>query len=213
MAHRQILSLLRQIVLIFIGLACTVGPLSGCSSGEFSSNNGSRSRRQMDLDPADRWRAELGRRQAAIERTATRRSEEAVRESTPAAPAAVSNQDPRTRWQNPEPGLAAACSPTEAGVRACIGVTEADGQRAVLIESNLHLLAGDVVEVAVIGGDGHFTARAQQDMGNVIWTGADADRLITALRVGSRALIRHADGIIFRVDLDGSSAAIARALR
>ena len=210
--HQQILSLSRQAALIFIGVACVVGLVSGCSSGEFSSTNSSRSKRQMDLDPADRWRAELERRQAAIERTATKRSE-AVRESTPAVPAAVSNQDPRTWWQNPEPGLAAACSPTEAGVRACIGVIEADGQRAVLIESNLHLLAGDVVGVAVVGADGFFTERAEQDMGNVVWTGAEADRLIAALRAGSEAIITHADGVQFRVSLRGSSAAIGRALR
>ena len=119
--------------------------------------------------------------------------------------------DDRTRWQNPEPGLAAACRPTEVGVRACIGVT--GSPRMVLIESNLHLLAGDTVIVAVLGANTAFTARAQQDMGNVVWTGAEANRMIAALRAGSWAMITHADGVRFEIDLTGSSAAISRALR
>ena len=209
MAHRQLVSLSRQTALIFIGLACVVGLVSGCSSGEFSSSNSSRSRRQMDLDPAHRWRAERERRQAAIERTAARR-QETVRESTRTVPlATVSNQDDRTRWQNPEPGLAAACSPTTLNVRACIGVNRSP--RAVLIESNLYLLAGDPVSVDI--GGRRFTTRAQQDMGNAIWIGAEAERMIAALRAGSEALITHTDGVQFRVSLRGSAAAIRRALR
>lgn len=81
------------------------------------------------------------------------------------------------------------------------------------IESNLHLLAGDEVSVAVIGASGFFTERAEHDMGNVVWTGAEADRMIPALRAGSEALITHADGVEFRVSSRGSSVAIARALR
>ncbi len=82
----------------------------------------------------------------------------------------------------------------------------------VLIESNLHLLAGDIVRMT-IDAIGFFTARAERDMGNVAWVGVEAEQMIAALRAGNEAVITHADGVEFRVSLGGSSAAIDRALR
>lgn len=138
-----------------------------------------------------------------------------------APPPAVRHRDDPTRWENPEPGIAAACSPVELGVRVCLGVSAEP--KAVLMESSLPLLAGDTFTVMV--GDGAFTARVTQGLGNVVWTGAEADRLIAALSAGSgaaaggvigpggQAIVTDADGMEFRVSLRGASTAINRALR
>lgn len=166
--------------------------------------------RAAEQQAAERLRQDPAEALAAAQRVADenalrRREARGLAEPTPPVP----NRDDPTRWENPEPGIAAACSPTEVGVRACIGVV--GEPRAVLIESNLHLLAGDVVGVAVDGK--FFTARAERDMGNIVWTGTEADRMIAALRRDDEAIIAHADGVQFRVSLRGSSAAIGTALR
>ena len=195
--HRQILTVLFAILVGF-GTACGPAPEDAP---------------RAEPDP-DAW-AEA---QRIADENARRRSEA---RGLAAPPPTVPNRDDPTRWENPEPGIAAACSPIEIGVRVCIGVSAEP--KAVLVESSLPLPAGDVVTVAV--GDRTFTARVTQDMGNLVWTGAEADRMIVALSAGTgaasgsvigpggQAIVTDADGMEFRVSLRDASTAISRALR
>ena len=136
-------------------------------------------------------------------------------------PVVVRHRDDPTRWENPEPWLAAACSPEEIGVRVCLGV---DGTtRSVLLESSLPQPVGDRFTVKVPTGE--FPGYVSAGLGNVVWTGAIAGWLIDGLVRGSdaaagdeigpggQAIVTDADGMEFRVSLRGASAAIDRALR
>ena len=133
----------------------------------------------------------------------------------------VRHRNDPTRWENPEPWLAAACSPEEIGVRICIGV---DGTtRSVLLESSLPQPAGDRFTVVI--GNRTFTARVEPGLGNLVWTRSEANAIISAMRSGSsaamgdvigpggQAIVTDADGMEFRVSLRGAITAIDQALR
>ena len=173
-------------------------------------------RRVADMLSPKTTEQALAEAQRVADENARRRREA---RGLPEAP--VRHADDPTRWENPEPWLAAACSPEEIGVRVCLGV---DGTtRSVLLESSLPQPVGDRFTVKVPTGE--FPGRISAGLGNIVWTGAIAGWLIDGLVRGSdaaagdeigpggQAIVTDADGMEFRVSLRGASTAIDRALR
>lgn len=138
-------------------------------------------------------------------------------------PVVVRHRDDPTVWENIMSDLVGACSPEEIGVRVCLAVGINANQTAVLLESSLPQHMGDLFTVTI--GDSEFTGRVSLSPGGVVWTGSEADRMISAMRSGSgaamgalispggQAIVTDADGMEFRVSLRGASTAIDRVLQ
>ena len=158
--------------------------------------------------------------EAATQRVAdenARRRREARGRAAP-LPADRHTDDP-TRWEIPEPWLAAACSPWEIGVRVCFGVTA----EHVLLESSLPQIIGDEWTVRIGGNE--WTGRVSTQ-GNVVWTGSDHTGMTVlmmvagaeghvdddVLRWSDQAIVTDADGMEFRVSLRGAGEAIRQAV-
>lgn len=120
----------------------------------------------------------------------------------------VPNIDELTQWENPAPGVAAACSLVQGG-RACIGVNAEP--KVVLVEIIPAVPVGDTVLV-IVGGE-LFTTRVEQETGRAVWMGTEADEMAVLLSAERRALVSSVHGRTFSISLRGSSTAINRALR
>ena len=158
----------------------------------------------------------LAEAQRVADENARRRRE--VRGLAAPLPADRHTDDP-TRWEIPEPWLAAACSPWEIGVRVCLGVTA----EHVLLESSLPQIIGDEWTVRIGGNEWTGNVSTQ---GNVVWTGSDHTGMTVlmmvagaeghvdddVLRWSDQAIVTDADGMEFRVSLRGAGEAIRQAV-